>query len=1197
MSKSRSKSRKKSKKKQPPYITTFKQKLYGTKYKPNNKVNSIIYKPQDIFTEMKFSHSFNQILNISKLLSSPQNPYHRFMFGSSYAKSYQEIRSDNYFPYTNNIEKDLNWMSVGIIRDASIISKFIEEARSFNNQFLLGNYEEAGELLEKIIHDFGLSHWAVEKKFLLNEYGEGLESNKKFLSKIVGNKNNHILFLYISEFLSLKSEAKLSFDNFNQRFNKALTDDLGNNEELIAYLKYRLGVINTDLVKDAPSILYFDSPTSIIDRYFTFINILQACALFGNESKDVAFQIIKRIEGKISDYRIDSLLQYFIPEKPLCAGALSKKILQILDDYTTGNYEKCIKSSKDLLVENPDNYELYYIYIRSLDYCQKKFKQIFSEGSVAAKLLNHTSTIIKGEENWQRSCDFLLKMSISFWRDPLAYKLFDFYLREAFPVRNRSVQKLALLNTSIFNPKFATIYDDADKSKTFISQFPQANNHSILSLIKRITTSSNKEDAELILPETISQSRRRIYNALIYLRTNQPEEAIELFEPLFTDLIEKKIAGGFYTREKILRGLYEAYNKIGALSKCTNLIVSNYLWNKLSIKKIPIVDIIKKIDTELPENVMGSITYPILYRIYYSKARAIYVAYDNFLSSIGINKPTQLIKTQNRFEKNELIFFLSEVCTTDVLACSYHFNGTEELETERVKICQYLSKNDSKNLKKYSDEISSITSKSIIRKGIRQIDYSKIYVDELGVRTSGRKILQESFERYREMASMSSIDTLKMLNPSTLQLFTRTEEGELIKKNVSLDDIEKNVIFGTRIVHNSLFRIFKELFVDIRDRFISSGEYGLDGYLSVRIRHGVFQNQIRSSFEELHLISEKDTTTGEYLPNPYWKQRLDYLPKSTNTKIQNILSIFSQQVDEVATRINQQFIQVRTEKKNEAGLFDYTFSELELFTLFEEEFVKITDFDRFIDSVFRILWRRTQKNIEHIQIFIMVEVRNKINSFIKNLEQSVRQVTNSSQLAELLQNITICRTKSETSLLRISDWFTISRTSLVPEFSFKNLVNICIESINNIYPNKRVQPKINISTDLTIDGKFFPPFFDIIRTLLDNTLIHSGLSPNQIEIEIEIQIQMSHLEIRIKNCLSEEMLETDPAEKLNKFHTSIETSKIPNAIATEGNSGLLKVRKIMDVDLQRKNSSIDFNYDKENKFVVKINMESKGLNI
>jgi hypothetical protein len=171
----------------------------------------------------------------------------------------------------------------------------------------------------------------------------------------------------------------------------------------------------------------------------------------------------------------------------------------------------------------------------------------------------------------------------------------------------------------------------------------------------------------------------------------------------------------------------------------------------------------------------------------------------------------------------------------------------------------------------------------------------------------------------------------------------------------------------------------------------------------------------------------------------------------------------------------------------------------------------------------------------------------------------------------------------------------MSRSSVVPEFSIDALVNICVESINNIYPHKKVKPDTKFDGKVIIDGEFFTPFFDIVRTLMDNVIVHSGVSSEEMNIVIETNVVNDRLIIRIKNSLGEKVRKSDPVVSLKATHSSVNTSEIAGVIASEGKSGLIKVQKIMRIDLQRKNSMLDFAYDEDGKFVVTLGMEMEGL--
>jgi hypothetical protein len=63
------------------------------------------------------------------------------------------------------------------------------------------------------------------------------------------------------------------------------------------------------------------------------------------------------------------------------------------------------------------------------------------------------------------------------------------------------------------------------------------------------------------------------------------------------------------------------------------------------------------------------------------------------------------------------------------------------------------------------------------------------------------------------------------------------------------------------------------MFLFVRDNFVSNNEFGLDAYLSTRIRHGTLPNHIRSVFEIYNLVTAQ--TDGNYANNDFWQERLN----------------------------------------------------------------------------------------------------------------------------------------------------------------------------------------------------------------------------------------------------------------------------------------------------------------------------------
>ena len=1143
--------------------------------------------PVVAFSRLKSDAKYGEMVEVVRRVANPRNPFYKYLFGGAVVHSYSEIHKQPWLAPTNDLGKELNWVLASLVPHAALLNDFVHDAAVFQDAFLCGHYKAAEETLERIIKNTGLSLWSIEKLFLLRDATGGLEENKKFLTEIVQSEGTAALFDFLAHYLSLRSEAKISTENYMLRIQPACTFE--DHQSLQNYLRYRLEPFGMDLAPVATDILNFESRSPIVDRYLTFLSVCQSCAVAEKSIADVATATLRKTAGLIRDFRITTILQLDEPTKPISLGQFEIQMLDILDLYTGGEYRETSTKTAQLLSDNPSVYELYYLYLHSLGYSGQPFEQVFAQGSLAAKLLEHIDAILRGEEGWQIGIDGIQKGCLSLWRDQPAHGLSALYASETLSVANEKFRKMALLTLTHWNPRFASVYDDPAQAASFIEQFSKIDPSSAtVELVRRQAVRSSPTRVQL--PQSLPETRKSIYGALIHQEEGRPYEAVAELTPLLRRIENDQIPGSYLVRDRVTKLLFDCLLQTENITACVDLVVRTYLRNASWIRKIPLDKLLDAIERVQPTEVMRNISYPILYAIVHEKPRPVYVAYDNFLSTLGIKRPSELFGTPLDFSDEYVNYFLSKVCTIEVLACSYHFSGTEDLENERIRICQRLSERDITNSTSYSNEISAITSRSIIRKGMRQLDKSKIYVDEDGIRSAGRRIFAESFSRYEEIASLSNIDKLRMIDPHALRLYLLDKDGTVTGQQVSIDDLATKKL---TVISTLQYILFKEFFLDIRDRFISSGEYGLDAYLSIRIRHGVLQNQIRSPFESFHLLSEKDTQTDKYLENSYWTERLSELPQEILTHINKSLAAFSREVDEIARRFNKEMVQVKTEHKNPDGLFDYTFSEEELAGIFYRQFLKISDVDQFLSRVFEILWKRTQENLDRVREFISGELTDNISRALSQMQQEVRP----HQAAELIRDISFCQTKLQIVFDGVSHWFTISSSSLVAEFSLDELFYISVQSINNIYPNKKIQPKFLVEDKETrIHGKHFPHFSDIVRTLLGNIIEHSGLTPDAMNIEIGASCKADSLYMWLKNSLAENVKRMDPAGMLSE-NRSLETSDISDVIAREGGSGLQKVRKILAVDLNRTESDLKFTYDDEGRFVVALGIELKGLQV
>ena len=291
---------------------------------------------------------------------------------------------------------------------------------------------------------------------------------------------------------------------------------------------------------------------------------------------------------------------------------------------------------------------------------------------------------------------------------------------------------------------------------------------------------------------------------------------------------------------------YEIGFKITADLIVDNIYTSLFIpWDKL----------INYIDNG-PSEIRKNICTPILYYVYAyyidrTKKDDLGIVCNDFFMFENIERPSTMSIFADKYDKKLLIYFLKNICTPKIMDDSLCvFENTQERDQERVEICNLLTHIDSTNSKIYENEIREITQKLMINKELKIIDESRIHVNVDGIRdrlnnadNSGNRFdkrLNNEFQRYLFYQDERTNQWIKVI------------KGEE-------DSAEKFKEF-----HNTSSRLLKELIFKIRDAFVSSDEYGLNGYLSLNIRHNTLDDELRSPFHKSMLCKKRYTRKSVY---------------------------------------------------------------------------------------------------------------------------------------------------------------------------------------------------------------------------------------------------------------------------------------------------------------------------------------------
>lgn len=590
--------------------------------------------------------------------------------------------------------------------------------------------------------------------------------------------------------------------------------------------------------------------------------------------------------------------------------------------------------------------------------------------------------------------------------------------------------------------------------------------------------------------------------------------------------------------------------------------------------------------------IVENICTPILLHQFQQSNNDIWISYDNFLCAHGLSYAHEMRGMVGNFSPHLLIYFLTNVCRREIFESSYLFENQDQLDNERIEICLLLTEIDPANSTRYISEISDISRNILIRQGIKQIDESKIFVDVNGIKRSLEKELRESFNRSLELMSipLDQIEKLFEGSPNVVIPYYGKSESKA----------DPNAIDNIKLASFTRYELFKDMFYKVRDKFISSNEYGIETYLSMRIRHGTLLGEIRSVFENLYVITKKESTDGTYEKNEYWLDKFSFLSKEQSVAFSKLMSSFSFEIDRISEELKNKWLQIRTEKKSTEGLFNYTYKDDNLIKIFKHKVAGIENYDDFINTLIDELWDRTEQNLVTIRLHILNTVKqaviNQITELINRLENLISKYQHS-ELNELIRNLTECQTAIAVDFEKIAQWFQRTNNQTINDFFIDLPLDASLTTIRRIYPKySSFSPKIRKVSTTRFDGEYFTRFADLLQILLDNIIKHSQLDPYDVNCNIEIIEDNGRMNLMLINSISSSVDLEQLNRRINESKRLIALDIDTEITRNEGGSGYLKIKKILKSDLARENFVIGLSeVDEKRTFTTTISFDTLNL--
>ena len=520
------------------------------------------------------------------------------------------------------------------------------------------------------------------------------------------------------------------------------------------------------------------------------------------------------------------------------------------------------------------------------------------------------------------------------------------------------------------------------------------------------------------------------------------------------------------------------------------------------------------------------------------------------------------------YGKEELIFFLRYVCIPQIMGpVLLSIRNSKELDQERINICQFLRTLDPENEEAYEQEIRDITHKLVINEGLKTIENSKIHVNTEGIKSrisNNLKTVFNNYMYYRNLKLDVFLDTINSL-----------EDGGMVQIDFLFDTPQ----------------MFEEIVNTIRNEFVSGGEYGLDGYLSMNIRHGTLSDQLRAPLAKVGLLAPYQVETGTCEVSRRWLAKVRN--GSDREKLKAAIIAFNRETEGIIEYVRKTLIQISTEEKPTDGIFDYSWDDSNLKTL-QTFLTENCEFDDFIDQVFEYLWTITERNLEKMKEVIRNEIKQKYIDAFARLQAVVRNIHEQAPLPEALRWISEAQNEMDGALEKVCNWFKRSAESRHADFDLDLAFQIGFKMIQNIHPEKKFEVrKLQKELDEQIAGIYLKNYWYIFYTLFDNVSKYALEENGVISISCSLKADSQGVLIEMTNVYDcANGVEAEEA----KIQTALALISDKTYLARakqEGGSGIPKIYKLMSVDLDKK-ASIDYAFSKEkNQFTIRIEGRNK----
>lgn len=1057
-------------------------------------------------------------------------------------QSYNKVASSGYYFYKkDDFSEYFGTLAYIFEHNKNELNLFVDLFNSFEKSLLIGEYEKCLCVLHEINEKVSYSFWGTDMEIKLTRLTKGLSIATAVYNKLFSD-NTRLSSLCN---LSFKTSAvDVPFDSDVDNSLKRMPDQSTKDFYIFHNFPY--------LDIQEGQWIYSNSTLSIVDLYCGFIYSLD-CLSESTIQNENFIRYLTIISNSIDDIRIKKRI--CLLNRTIDGMSNEKNRQEIISDYYNGDYTNVVETGKDYIVNNPFDTSIMDLYVKSCILRQIEIPETKDNSSIIQRIVYCYYRYLKNDEYSDVFRKKLLNLCEVWYAMPSVKHLY-------LMIKDRSCNDITKFNCNYWRSSYglnvqdAFFYDSFEYEKDFVQSWFGNN---------RLTT--------IIDSGSMAQSMMDKIDFLDF-QFCKDKKSSELLGEL-DKLIEEKGLPSF-SRNLMCSFLFNEYLENKEIKEAVALFAREMTSKEhLDLTLLDDTLINELLDTDIDKQFSNPIDFAIFYTYVNAAPYKRYLSLKRFLKQKGVNKVSDLIVVDDP----KLCFFIENVADRQVLALHRTFRNSSEVIDERILICKNLY--DFYHDKRYLEEISALSKEQTISGLVQQVDDSKIYVDIDNIKN---KELKDKEFNVLFNVFKNTDDKVKILE---------NKDSEVLQILNLLQN--KGVQFTYYFTDESIeieykFSLFKKLFLDVRDKFVFDPKYGLDYYLSTRIRHGTIDNQLRNHLQECHLVTNTDDS-GKYIDNLYWLSRF-----ANSSKCKTILNDFSKSADDLIFALKSERIQIKTEDDDSKPKAVFDFSSDKLSHYMDDLYLKCaqTDFDSCVSLIFCKLWEYTEICLLQMKD-VLDETHNIMRKLLDELYNDISNTlqNNNSNLKEFKDSITSCQTYLQQDFNKVQGWFQRKDVSTF-DFSIQQVFEASMSAINRINQDSLVVQK-TINSTSSFKGEYFGAMHDLFHDILNNVLDYEKKRKSiKGKAVATINEKDSMLYVEVTNPITKDDvsgLKSIIKESENAYSSLISKGRS----RLEGKSGFAKIYNIVTNVFESKDNQYHNSIDDDNLFRVNISINISNL--